>query len=143
MTLEPEPTFEDVAARLARAYDKWKKAESEVEDLKAQLRVLVNDADGLRRDRSSLYLDLPAQGKSVGVSDAGLTQSVNPQRFRDRIADDELYLRLVTVTKVTLNLPEWLLAIEEERVTEDDLLAAIDEKPTTPRVTVNELKRSV
>lgn len=148
MTLGPDATFEEVAARLAEVYDTHQSLKREVEDLKARLRELVGTTDGLRRDKSSLYLDLPFEGKSVGVSDPDIKSVVNPTKLRsalrERLGDDqgdELFLELVNVKSVELNVDKWLQALEDELVTEQLLLDCLDESIVTPTVRVTKLKR--
>ena len=141
MSGSPDATFEEVASELARVYDEYKLLEKGVEGLKARLRELVGGTEGLRRERSSRYLDLPMENKTVGVGDPDVRQSIDPGRLRERLGDDALFLRLVTVDKVTLRLDEWLQAVEDELVTEGDLLAAVGETVFAGRVTVSPLRR--
>lgn len=131
----------DIAAQIATIYDEHKRLHDKLEDLKSQLRAVAPSAE-LPRRGGGVYIDVPLEGKTVSVSDGDVKQSLNPERLRERLDDDELFLRIVKVRAVELNLEEWLAALEEERVSEDLLLDCVDETVVQPTVRVTKLKRA-
>lgn len=132
--------FREVATELADFYDEWKRLERRAKVLKDYLHQTYA-GEVLDRVGNSLFLDLPEVGRTVRLTEPEPTETLNPERFRALVDDDELFLRLVRVKAVELDVSAWLEEVRAERFSETDLLDCVDTSERAPSVTVVRLRR--
>lgn len=135
MTQPPIPTRRTVGPKLKKELhdialalsavlaDKADLAKREKE-LKSRIREIVTVYDLPFAKGASQFLNVPELDKSLRVTRPDPAPQIDPEAFRTAVGTD-LFHELVTVLKVELKLPEWLQALEDERVTEASLLESL------------------
>jgi hypothetical protein len=95
--------------------------------LKDRIREIASSYDLPFPKGASQYLNVPEIGKALRITRPEATPKIDPEAFLAAVGP-ELFHQLVTVVKVELRLPEWLQAVEDERVTEAALLDSLQEQ---------------
>lgn len=114
----------DITTKLADVLSRKAEAASEEKALKDRIREIAAKFDLPFAKGASQYLNVPGLDKALRITRPEATPTIEPEAFRAAIGND-LFHELVTVLKVELKLPEWLQAVEDERVTEAQLLDCI------------------
>lgn len=117
---------EELAVVLAAKSDYEKREKA----IKARIKEIALKYDLPLTKSASQYLNVPAVGKALRITRPDPAPVINPEAFLTSVGQ-ALFHELVTVLKVELRLPEWLQALEDERVTEKQLLDCLKE-PTRP-----------
>lgn len=133
-------TFEEAATELAAMYDRWKADEARAKVLKAVISGGYAGRSDLEQRGKSLYYRTPS-GREVRVTPADDRETLNPDKLRALLGDDELFLRVAQVKAVELNVDEWRRAVAEERVAETALLDCVDTSEQAAAVAVAKAAR--
>lgn len=116
--------LESVAFELDRVLAEKAAVAAREKELKDRIREIATKYDLPFAKGASQYLNVPEIGKALRVTRPEQTPSIDPEAFLAEVGKD-LFHELVTVLKVELRLSEWLQAVEEERVTEEQLLSCV------------------
>lgn len=114
----------DITIQLASVLKRKAEAAKEEKALKDRIREIAARFDLPFAKGASQYLNVPEIDQALRITRPESTPTIDPEAFRKSVGT-ELFHELVTVLKVELKLSEWLKALEEERVTEDQLLDSI------------------
>lgn len=117
----------DIAIKLADVLKRKADAARDEKDLKARIHEIAAVYDLPMSKSASQYLNVPEINKALRITRPESTPEIEPGAFREAVGT-ELFHELVTVLKVELNLAEWLQAVEDERVTEAQLLDSLKER---------------
>lgn len=119
----------DLTVQLSGVLQRKAEVAKEEKAIKDRIREIAEKFDLPISKDASQYLNVPEAGKALRITRPEPTPIIEPEAFRQRVGTD-LFHELVTVLKVELKLPEWLKAVEDERVTQEQLMDCI--KPIDP-----------
>jgi len=135
--------LDELVATRSSLLQKIAKLNGEVKECDAEISRLVTKYELPNKSGKSESIILPGGGQ-VRVTRPSYSPTVNPGRLRDnlkkRLGEDggnAVFLKVVSIDKVTLNVDEWERAIDDELVLPSDLTTALDQRdPPKPSVVV-------